>query len=90
MSSELPPFQKDVLEVCKESRNKVMHPVNLILEGNSSSDWACRLINLRKLWTEGKEAVDYLGNPKNTYFFRDGDSFADADTEELSYQSNAA
>ena len=73
------PFKEDVLKRCEELRNKVMHPVNLILEGNSSSDWACRLIKLSKLWTEGKEAVDYLGNPKNTYFFRDGDSFADED-----------
>ena len=79
MSSELPPFQKDVLEVCKEFRNKVMHPVNLILEGNYSTDWACRLINLNKLWTKGKKAIDYLGNPKNTYIFREDNAFADED-----------
>ncbi len=84
------PFKEDVLKRCEDLRNKVMHPVNLILEGNSSSDWACSLINLSKLWTEGKEAVDYFRNPKNTYFFRDGDSFADAYTEELSYHSNDA
>ncbi|MDG6999520.1 MAG: hypothetical protein JRN15_10440 [Nitrososphaerota archaeon] len=80
-----PQFTEDVLKACKELRNKVMHPVNLIMEGRSNTGWASRLIELNKLWTEGKKAVDYLGNPKNTYLFRDGSSFADAEAEELSY-----
>ena len=78
-SSESPPFKEDVLKACKELRNKVMHPVNLILEGNSNTDWVSRLIRLNKLWIEGRKAVYHPGNPKNTYFFRDGDSFADKD-----------
>ena len=80
---EFPPFQKDELEdllkVCKEFRNKVMHPVNLILEGNYNADWVSRLIKLNKLWTEGKKAIDYFRNPKNTYIFREDNSFADED-----------
>ena len=80
-----PPFTEDVLKACKELRNKVMHPVNLIMEGSYNTGWVSRLIELNELWTEGRKAVDYLGNPKNTYFFRDSSSFADSEAEELSY-----
>ena len=80
-SSGSPLFKEDVLKTCEELRNKVMHPVNLIMKESSSKDWVSHLNKLNKLWTEGRKAVDYFGNTKNAYIFRDGDSFADEDEE---------